>query len=386
MIDILSRRLAIQATAAAAAAATQAANATSSATAATTSTAGVATALSCTASGATSASIAANYLAIMTTGFGSAGDGGHGMYKRVASQPSSLGRFRSSDRYLPNGTTDNTNGGWWQLLPTNGEYNVMQFGATGNGTTDDTTAIQNAITVATANGGALRFPAGNYLISAALNVPYSNCWRISGSSWGATKITQNTNNTPIFTLSTTSLMWGWHIEDLNLTWATAQSSSNTNAVAIWMNSSTATGGGYFNWCVRRCSFGNGYRSISGPYSAQVPIWGTHISDCSFGGTMTGAAFYASPSPAVGQPRIVLDNCMIDCNNASETSIQISSADTVSLTNVEILNGTGARPQITLVSCSQVSLINCRSENYSVGTTYPTIWNFPGCSVNIFNCV
>ena len=108
MIDILSRRLAIQASAAAGAAATQAANATSSAVAAATSSTGVVTALSCTASGATSASIAANYLAIVTTGFGSAGDGGHGMYKRVASQPPSLGRFRSSDRYLPNGTADNT--------------------------------------------------------------------------------------------------------------------------------------------------------------------------------------------------------------------------------------------------------------------------------------
>ena len=387
MIDILSRRLAIQASAAAGAAATQAANATSSAVAAATSSTGVVTALSCTASGATSASIAANYLAIVTTGFGSAGDGGHGMYKRVASQPPSLGRFRSSDRYLPNGTADNTNGGWWQLLPTNGEYNVMQFGATGNGTNDDTAAIQNAITVATANGGALRFPAGNYLISAALNIPYSNGWRISGSSRGATTITQNAGNTPIFTLSTTTLMWGWNIEDLNLTWATAQSSSNTNAVAIWMNSSTATGGGYFNWCVRRCTFGNGYRSISGPYSAQVPIWGSHISDCSFGGSMTGAAFYAQPNPAVGQPRIAFDNCMIDCSNAAESSILINAADTVSLTNIEILSGSSAYPQITISACSQVLILNCRSENYNWGSrSSGAIWSFPNSRVNIINCV
>lgn len=47
-------------------------------------------------------------------------------------------------------------------------YNVMapQYGATGNGTTDDTAAIQAAITAAqAAGGGVICFPAGTYLVT-----------------------------------------------------------------------------------------------------------------------------------------------------------------------------------------------------------------------------
>src|SRR5438128_2639774 len=50
-------------------------------------------------------------------------------------------------------------------------FNVLAYGATGNGTTDDTTAIQSAITAAAAVQGTVFFPANSYLTSSALNVP-----------------------------------------------------------------------------------------------------------------------------------------------------------------------------------------------------------------------
>jgi len=46
--------------------------------------------------------------------------------------------------------------------------NVRDFGATGNGSTDDTAAIQAALTAAGANG-TINIPAGTYLLSATLN-------------------------------------------------------------------------------------------------------------------------------------------------------------------------------------------------------------------------
>lgn len=49
-------------------------------------------------------------------------------------------------------------------------YNVEAWGAAGDGTTDDTTAIQDAIDAATADGGTVFFPAGDYLVSATLTV------------------------------------------------------------------------------------------------------------------------------------------------------------------------------------------------------------------------
>lgn len=48
-------------------------------------------------------------------------------------------------------------------------YNVKSYGATGNGTTDDTTAIQTAINAAFAAGGGTVFlPAGTYVLSSSL--------------------------------------------------------------------------------------------------------------------------------------------------------------------------------------------------------------------------
>jgi hypothetical protein len=51
-----------------------------------------------------------------------------------------------------------------------GIRNVKNYGATGNGTTDDTTAIRSAITAAAAGGGVVYFPAGTYLVQ-PLTIP-----------------------------------------------------------------------------------------------------------------------------------------------------------------------------------------------------------------------
>jgi hypothetical protein len=48
--------------------------------------------------------------------------------------------------------------------------NVQQYGATGNGSTDDTTAIQNAINALASTGGVVFFPYGTYLISSPLTL------------------------------------------------------------------------------------------------------------------------------------------------------------------------------------------------------------------------
>ena len=48
-------------------------------------------------------------------------------------------------------------------------WNVQNFGATGNGTTDDTAAIQKAVNSAVA-GDTILFPGGSYRLSAPINV------------------------------------------------------------------------------------------------------------------------------------------------------------------------------------------------------------------------
>lgn len=66
-------------------------------------------------------------------------------------------------------------------------YNVVSFGAQGDGSADDTTAIQAALTAAAAaSGGVVHVPAGTYLISQTLQVGTGT--RLAGAGQGVSTI------------------------------------------------------------------------------------------------------------------------------------------------------------------------------------------------------
>lgn len=76
-------------------------------------------------------------------------------------------------------------------------YNVRDYGAVGDGSTDDTVAIQNAINAASSAGGGTTFiPQGNYKITAALT-PLSKV-RIQGAGSGSTTVLPYGTNFPAF--------------------------------------------------------------------------------------------------------------------------------------------------------------------------------------------
>jgi len=111
-------------------------------------------------------------------GYSSEGDGGQHAVRRVYSEPSHAGKVRTADRYLPNGNTDATNGGWWEIAE------IMpipeMFGAVGDGITDDTAAVTNWL-----NFGGGRAPDGSkvYMIDPiALTTPATVvCARVIGN-------------------------------------------------------------------------------------------------------------------------------------------------------------------------------------------------------------
>lgn len=75
--------------------------------------------------------------------------------------------------------------------------NVKAYGATGNGSTDDTTAIQNAVTA----GGLVYFPPGTYLVSSTITINTSFT-RLVGAGAGVTKIlVSGSNDVFVFTPS-----------------------------------------------------------------------------------------------------------------------------------------------------------------------------------------
>lgn len=89
--------------------------------------------------------------------------------------------------------------------------NVMDYGATGNGTTDDTSAINSALTAAAKAGGVVYFPAGTYLISSAL-VGASGV-RLTGDHRSVSQIVSTSSS--VLTLDG-SLISGMEIDHLTL--------------------------------------------------------------------------------------------------------------------------------------------------------------------------
>ena len=63
-----------------------------------------------------------------------------------------------------------------------GEYNVRTYGAAGDGVTDDTQAIQDALDMCEENGGSVLFPHGTYLITSPLIVHSDTNIRLDGGA------------------------------------------------------------------------------------------------------------------------------------------------------------------------------------------------------------
>jgi hypothetical protein len=78
-----------------------------------------------------------------------------------------------------------------QAVPT---VNVRDFGAVGDGVTDDTNAIQNAFNTAQASGKGVLFPAGTYLHTSTVT---ANSIPLFGVGGGSTLLANNPNSTAL---------------------------------------------------------------------------------------------------------------------------------------------------------------------------------------------
>lgn len=103
--------------------------------------------------------------------------------------------------------------------------NVLDFGAVGDGLTNDTAAIQAAIDYAHTNGGIVWFN-GTFAINSTLTIGANV--RLCGPA----VIKQTANNTPIIKVNKDTFNYGWSISDLTLEYATQQTAADTNARAL----------------------------------------------------------------------------------------------------------------------------------------------------------
>ncbi|MCW1383266.1 glycoside hydrolase family 55 protein [Novosphingobium sp. KCTC 2891] len=179
---------------------------------------------------------------------------------------------------------------------------VRDFGAKGDGITDDTAALQAAFSAAAAGTvGHLFLPDGTYKITSAITLNQANIigMRVIGSSRDKAIIKQFTANVAVFDF-TFDMAFGNVMRDFQMTWNTAQT-GNTGAAAFRFRWKTGTGiHDFFSNYLERLRITNCYWVV---YSAStdISIWGNkfdfHVQ--TVGGVMTMSA-------AIGQPKNTIE--------------------------------------------------------------------------------
>lgn len=306
------------------------------------------------------------------------------------------GRAGTPDtRYICTKLADDTFG--WLAVDGGTVINVLDYGAKGDGSHDDTDAFKRAINALKFNtfqeggyiyNGKMIIPKGLYKLTDELIIPFMTGFHIEGDSRGGTVIRQFTNNKPIFRFGTV-LTHSWKISNMALGYNTQQTTAHTMSAPIYFDLITPGDGGmgYFNFEIENCTLTGGYYGILLNPNIALTAWGMTARKCNFG-NMAGGAVKLLPEPAIGQPIIKMEDCYIHGHGMAERAIWIGYCDTVLLDTVEFNEGDFPVPLIDITTCYNVTLINCRTEN--VVALNPSagnfdFWTFPNSNVQIIGC-
>ena len=148
-------------------------------------------------------------------GRATSGDGADGAFRWLAGNQTALVTADPQHGIYVPPTSDTTGAsGVWARLTTDAPYNVRWFGAVGDGSTNDATAIQAAITYAyTAGGGTVYMGEGSWKISTPIAL--KSFVRIVGDGH-ASKILVTSAAAGAFTQSAGSQVWGGGVENVRI--------------------------------------------------------------------------------------------------------------------------------------------------------------------------
>ena len=209
---------------------------------------------------------------------------------------------------------------------TGAPVNVLDFGVTGNGYTDDSTAFQSAINAAIASTGSLFVPAGNYLIGTSLSFNQSGSSTAglkifggSANSVGSKSLMIQANiNVPVFQIDAINVT----LSNLSFTvfaGFSANSNGNITVTAVGTNSLTVSANPNANvWqTTTALTATNGtttYGTSGSTYSTAIQF---QASTNTYGGS-----FYASSYTVNGNGTVTFNN--VHGANGTTDSILTSS--------------------------------------------------------------
>ena len=198
----------------------------------------------------------------------------------------------------------------------NDTVSVKDFGAIGNGVTDDTAAIQAAMD---SGANSIYFPSGTYVVSSAINIPSTR--NLYGDGPINSTISTNSATANIFNINTP---YACGFTNLRFT-----------------TSVTRTGGSYIQGpssvanslsIIHRCVFGSAYIAIDFQNMALF-----EISNCYIAAYVSKGVIVSCPlSPDTGDSTIFA--CIFDGSTGTGTAIYQSSSGGLRVTNNKFLGG------------------------------------------------
>lgn len=254
------------------------------------------------------------------------------------------------------------------------KVDVRDFGAKGDGTTDDTTSIQAAVTYACNNQKLLIFPAANagqsYKISDQIVIPYdTHHWAIRGQGHRAV-IKQMTDNKPFIHFDSLShdtsglTNGGFDIANFQVQWANSQGIANKHAAVIEFND-----GGYADFVLENLENNNGCRCITHQFPGQtvsrpLNVWGCIFRHIYNAFSASGAAIYLRSNPTEGLPNILIQHVYSVQNAGAEELIHLAGATSVVIENVEQNFGSYTPGFVGWAGSGNISIIGWRVEVFS----------------------
>ena len=237
---------------------------------------------------------------------------------------------------------------------------AKDFGAVGDGITDDTVALQAFVTYIVANSQKGYVPAGTYIISSALIFPKGGNYSFIGAGKNSTIIKQTTNNIPILSMGGTGAVVPCvfiEIAHMYLSYANSQS-GNTSAYAIYLQASY-----YLNsFHHLRWEGYTGLKVLSGQPAPQ----NTKFDEIDCTAVTYGSMMDWSGTTNSG-PNLVFGRMQIACNNMVGPAFNNLKGVNCNIDCLEFLSATNCN-LITLQSGAQISINTMKLEVFTYNTS------------------
>lgn len=236
-------------------------------------------------------------------GYSTNGDGGQGL-------------LIVGENAADNGGTiiNDASGRSWYRAGYSNWLSVKWFGAMGNGSNDDTTAIQNAIDAA---NGTVFFPAGAYKVSSSLSIAANGIWLV-----GESKITSQINPSGSFNVFNFTNANGAGLRSMAVSYGTAPSAG------VVVNVNTCGDLAVEDIYFYRPFIGIQVMGIAAPFTLQ---------NFNISNPMTAGVVINQPTPGTnnGGGVVINSGTMSAESGTSANGIVLQGGDTFTLSNINI---------------------------------------------------